>query len=219
MGQCSRGASSENHWHISNQKISAQPAWDFVIHGMTQLWPQFSHLRESKGYHMFSTKTIPSFSEYHAGKRIEFSAARIFNSCHSCFLIGLFVPVLSPLTWVQSHTSFLWESLSYRTDWQPSKHMTSNLTKVTLIFNNDFTYFQSPPHCTLCFTQKLFKALITLLPSFKSLSPHQPHTFKRRKMRAQLYFHLRKLNSPSSSPVLSNSDCLWSSLWCFQVSW
>lgn len=81
MRQCRGGASSESHWCASNQKGLAQPIWDVVIHGMTQLWPQFSHFRD-----MFSTKTTSNL--------LECSAARIFNPCHSCSFIVLSAPVL-----------------------------------------------------------------------------------------------------------------------------
>lgn len=62
-----------SHWCVSNQEGSAQPVWDIVIHGMTQLWPQFSHLREEKGQHMFSIKTTSNRLEYHTEKRFECS--------------------------------------------------------------------------------------------------------------------------------------------------
>lgn len=91
---------------VSSQKGSAPPTRDAVVHGRTQLWPQLSHLRDEKAGHVYSTKIIPDFSEYRIGKRIKCSSASISDSHHSCSLIVLSAPVLSPLIWAQSHPKF-----------------------------------------------------------------------------------------------------------------
>ena len=97
---------------------------------------------------------------------MEGSATRISNSRCSCCLITLSAPVLSPLTWAQSHPKFGARESPHPTDWQPDSQPPQGHHTAQQLFSQS----QCPPPL-FHFTQQLFQAFTTLPPSLKWLSP------------------------------------------------